>query len=633
MHWSSLLERKQRRASENSGGVQNQIRAGARHLGRCLRVHTHLVSEMPRPYVLPKFWIQTNKKTKQLAFTTLAIILATMLLVGSLTLAQPPTQPPPFISTDSGDFFFPPYPAESDRVGLGLTSPHDAGPLKPGWYLNWGASPNPVHPAGAEYARTIHFAVDAGGVNPCKNPATHLDQIRPSMTGTTLIQAVSRHPGALWLVGNEPDSIYNGSPIQAELYAELYHHFYQQIKAIDPGAKVAIGAVVQPSALRMQYLERVLTHYQTRYATPLPTDLWNIHFYILNEGTSERPCGDWGSANPPFITETGLQIAPQASVMLDVAQMEASLRTFRTWMQTTGYGDKPLIITEMGSLFPPDYAGFEDPVIVRYLGDVFNMFRTATDPTVGLASDRGRLVQMWAWFSTHHADFGGDLFISRDDPTLSAVGKAFAARQNALFSPYIDLQPIPPTRIISSTEALTIRAYLQNRGNVAAEETQVRLSLVQASDNRLIAETERSLGRIDRRYAAPPVLISHTWRVRTPQLPTPLIPYTLTITLISPDANAANNQLTLPFQWYLLTPPLAHPAKSASHFATCPPLSHDTLLIDSDSALARCYEIQQKLCYPLKKICASWWWPSIPWPGPGWLCCSGNSPGVRSSGR
>ena len=59
-----------------------------------------------------------------------------------------------------------------------------------------------------------------------------MNQVTASYTGTALIDNVVHNPGALWLIGNEFDARYNGSPIQAELYAELYHYFYTTIKII-----------------------------------------------------------------------------------------------------------------------------------------------------------------------------------------------------------------------------------------------------------------------------------------------------------------------------------------------------------------------------------------------------------------
>ena len=82
----------------------------------------------------------------------------------------------------------------------------------------------------------------------------------------------SAHPGALWLIGNEPDVKWQDNTLPAE-YARLYHKAYTAIKAADPQAQVAIGGVTQPSPLRLRYLDAVLTAYQQQYRKPLPVDI------------------------------------------------------------------------------------------------------------------------------------------------------------------------------------------------------------------------------------------------------------------------------------------------------------------------------------------------------------------------
>ena len=127
----------------------------------------------------------------------------------------------PYTSYGSSNLFFPPYQSESDRIGYGKTSAHDTSPFKAGWYIDWDAKLTPVHPGGVEYARTIYFYVDtprhncAPPPNGAPDPATEMNQITVNYTGTALIDNVKANPGALWLIGNEFDARYNGSPIKA----------------------------------------------------------------------------------------------------------------------------------------------------------------------------------------------------------------------------------------------------------------------------------------------------------------------------------------------------------------------------------------------------------------------------------
>lgn len=66
--------------------------------------------------------------------------------------------------------------------------------------MDWGSTANPKRYNGIEYARTIYFT---HGIEFCRLP-TNLSQIN-AVTGTALINRVKGNPGALWMVGNEPD--------------------------------------------------------------------------------------------------------------------------------------------------------------------------------------------------------------------------------------------------------------------------------------------------------------------------------------------------------------------------------------------------------------------------------------------
>lgn len=452
-------------------------------------------------------------------------------------------------SYDSGSFFLPPYPSNSERLGYGRTSNHDTTALNAGWYVDWAAAINPGHPGGAEYIRTIYFSVNKSG--DCQ-AATKLSQITASLTGTTLLNNVQANPGALWAIGNEPDSYYNGSPIRPELYAELYHHFYTTLTAADPTAKIATGAIVQASPLRMAYLDGVLTHYRNTYHTAMPVDVWNIHFYRLNEGV----CGNsWGAAVPPgSAVNQGWGLGFTPAELLDLNALEQSLRSFRQWLAERGYGDKPLIITEMGVLPPPAYDGFGNDVAAQFLANATAMLTTATDPVTGPATDGHRLVQLWAWFSTDHEPpagyqkYGGDLFES--DNSLTVIGQTFAAQTAALYTPYVDLQPLPPTNAISSGNSLTVSVRVQNRGNITATTVPVSLSLTNPAGGVILAEANLTLDNINRRYAALPVALTHTWQVSTTEAMTAAVPYRLSVTVqAAGDADTANNTLAFSTTW------------------------------------------------------------------------------------
>ena len=484
---------------------------------------------------------------KMIVLGLMTVVLAG-LAWGGLVLAGVGEQPPPHRSYGTGDFFFPPYPSDSDRMGFDKASAHDATALNAGWYLNWGTQANPDHPGGAEYARLIMLHTNTGWCT----PATKMSQVTPALTGTALINAVQTNPGALWMIGNEADSLYNGDPIQAELYAELYHYFYSTIKAADPTAKVSVAAIVQPSPLRLEYLDKVLNHYQATYGRPLSADLWNIHFYILNEG----PCGSWGGAVPPFSSQSnGWKLDFSAATMLDLGAMRNNLHAFRQWMADRGYRDMPLLITEFGVLPPPSFQGFSNQVSAQFLNDMFAMFLTETDPEIGYPADDDRLVQMWAWFSTFYGPYGGDLFEQYSND-MTVIGQAFAAQTEAHFSPYVDLRAIPAkvepagTAIFTPTESavIAVDAHIDNRGNITASEVQARVRLIDYFSRAIIDETDYELDDLGRRYNHTPAYVGGVWTVTVPGA------YTVTVTAnpnqILSDANPANDHLVQQFAWY-----------------------------------------------------------------------------------
>lgn len=463
----------------------------------------------------------------------------------------------PYNSYGSGEFFFPPYYSESDRMGFGLTSDDNVASLNGGWYVDWGANINPAHPGGTEYARTIFFNIHDTGTQcyppnspglpaPPPLPATSLSQITPNYTGTALIQNVQKNPGALWLVGNEFDASYNGNPIKAETYAELYHYFYTTIKATDPTAKVAIGGISQPSPLRMQYLDKILSHYNTKYGQQFPTDLWSIHFYYMNEEKCE-----WGADIPPFATDTSkawkLSIKDfEKGVPLDVTKLETNLRNFRQWMKNNNYQNTPLIITEYGVLATPDFGGpYTNENAATFFNKMATLFRTATDINTGYSADGKRLVQMWNWFSTYHDEFGGNLFDANGN--LSIIGQAFVSQATAYHTAYADLRLFVDDYIQTETE-IEIDAYAQNEGNAASKNVYTRIALIDRNTNQVVGEKIVPRGTINRRYQDSPISLAHTWKITSTHMP--IVPYTLVVSVAgNGDVNAINNTYTTQFNW------------------------------------------------------------------------------------
>jgi hypothetical protein len=292
-------------------------------------------------------------------------------------------------------------------VPEGEMADYDWGAGAPGLYVNWRVVPNPPDNGGVRFGQMVR---------------TFGDRISP---GLSVIQAAaSSNPGALWLIGNEPDVVAqdNATP---EQYARSYGIAYRAIKEADPSARIAIAGVAQPTPLRMAYLDRVLEAYRQQYGEEMPVDVWNVHAYILRE---ERD--SWGVGIPP-----GMEGNPGRLYEIDQhADMEIfrqQIVDFRRWMAERGQRDKPLIVSEYGILMPEDY-GFPPEQVSRFMVDTFDYFLEARDGETGYPGDDNRLVQTFCWFSVAMPGYPtSDLF----DPVTRAVtpvGKVFRAYVAAL---------------------------------------------------------------------------------------------------------------------------------------------------------------------------------------------------------
>ncbi len=159
---------------------------------------------------------------------------------------------------------------------------------------------------------------------------------------------VDNHPGAIWLIGNEPDRKFWQDERLPEQYAHDYHDLYEFIKGRDPTAQIAAGNIVQPTPIRLAYLDRVLAEYQQAYGQSMPVDVWAIHNMILNE----RP-DQWGAEIPP-----GMELSATLALTVpiqgndNVFTFTQQIWAFRQWMADRGYQGYPLIISEYGVLMP-----------------------------------------------------------------------------------------------------------------------------------------------------------------------------------------------------------------------------------------------------------------------------------------
>lgn len=355
----------------------------------------------------------------------LALLLALALAV-MLSQAEPGT---PLRTLSSSHHFLPPYPNPRDRFGFdsGSLSGYDVAQLHAGWYSDWHASLDPAHPDALTYVQLIRF--HAGQCPPegelYEDPAEVM--VEPSRSEIAEIAAA--HPGSLWLIGNEPDSCFQRQPVLPEVYAHVYHEYYNYIKGLDPTAIIANGGIVQPTPCRLEYLDIVWDTYQQAYGEPMPVDVWNIHAFILYEHESSS-----GARWPPGVDPGCAMDYPRDADNIDV--FRGNLIDFRQWMKNKGEHDKPLIITEYGILWPgwlldEDRHGWSSDRVSHFMTRTFDLFLNETFPTIGYPADDHRLVQAWAWFSTFHDGYNGDLFY-RDSGELSPIGQAYADYTAAL---------------------------------------------------------------------------------------------------------------------------------------------------------------------------------------------------------
>jgi hypothetical protein len=296
----------------------------------------------------------------------------------------------------------------SPRQRIGFVAPmgdverYDVRQLGAGWFVSCQRGVDPLPNAGMECAQLVGTI---GGVN--------------ESDMASLREVAARSPGMLWLVGNEPDVIWqaNATP---EQYAHLYHDVYEALKEADPACQVAIGGISQVTPLRLRYLEKVMAAYVKAYEGPIPVDVWNIHLAILRE---ER--GSWGVDIPPGMPDdTG--ILYEIDDNGDVEILKAQVLTFRRWMADHGLRDKPLIVTEFSILMPEEY-GFPFERVRAFMVSAFDFLMTATDEEVGYPVDGNRLVQRWAWYSVADRTYSTGNLFDPDTGLMTDLGKTFSA--------------------------------------------------------------------------------------------------------------------------------------------------------------------------------------------------------------
>ena len=275
-----------------------------------------------------------------------------------------------------------------------------------GWYLNWQVEVEPSRPGDVEFRQMVRISeAQSGGAG-----------YRPE--ASVVRAAAAANPGSVWLIGNEPDVIWQDNTTP-ERYAELYHELYQLLKAADATCRVAIGAVSQPTPLRLAYLERVLSAYEARFGAPMPVDVWNIHGFVLRE---ERD--SWGVGIPPGFDEAA-GVLYEIEDHDDLEVFRDQILGLRRWMAERGQRDRPLVLSEYGILMPPDY-GYDQERVVTFMVATLDYLSTATDERVGYPQDGNRLVQSWAWYSLADTRYPTGNLFDTETKAITPLGDAFS---------------------------------------------------------------------------------------------------------------------------------------------------------------------------------------------------------------
>ncbi|MCB0188073.1 MAG: hypothetical protein KDE31_27585, partial [Caldilineaceae bacterium] len=361
------------------------------------------------------------------------------------------------------------YPSPHLRMGFNVAreggvsiDDYDVAQLHAGWYLDYNRQHTPSHPAGMIYHQMLRSEIDT----------TRLD--------TSIGGLVDANPGTIWVVGNEPDRTGQDEMTPAE-FATFYHDVYTFLKAHDQNSRVAVGAIVQPTPLRLRYLDMVLVAYESQYGTKLPTDIWTIHNFLLPERCT------WGAHIPLGLEEfadEGIPCLTPLSKHADSTTFQQRIRDFRQWMSVNGYRNSPLIVSEYGVLLSPAH-GFPYPVVRDYMLASFDFMLNTTDKDFGYPADGNRLVQQFAWFSLNYWEFdintyfglNGNLF-DHDSAQITPLGRDFAAYTRAKTVRTIDLAitafQASATTVDTQTPLIFDTTFV-NQGGVAAENVTLQL--------------------------------------------------------------------------------------------------------------------------------------------------------------
>ena len=332
---------------------------------------------------------------------------------------------------------------------ISTISQSDLASLRFGNYLDWGTGNGPTLPTGVKYIQVLRVGGELGGPE---------DYYTDSLNSVTTL--VPAHPGAYWIIGNEPDTQYTyvleddsehyQDNLTAEEYASRYYALASQIRLLDPTAKIGFGSIVQATPLRIRYLTRAweaLIDLDPDAPDEL-VDFFAIHGFILNEFPNEP--NNWGTGVPKgFETDYAdaeIITIEQKAVTYDSNRFMDRVQRMRSWMNAKGQREKPLWVTEYGSVFPPvdpvgeDLVNVSDANTATFMTATFEKMSTTTSSTLGMPADGNRLVQRWFWYSLadYPYRFGGTLYDVGAEAKRTTIWNAYQ-NATALINTTVDL--------------------------------------------------------------------------------------------------------------------------------------------------------------------------------------------------
>jgi hypothetical protein len=350
------------------------------------------------------------------------------------------------------------------RLGInGHLGSYPIRPLRLGWYLDYSALGSARFQDRISYFPMLRLAQIGN------NYTYSLFDDGQAISASQLQATIAARPGTYWFIGNEPDRRQLQDDIEPEVYARAYHELYHLIKGQDPTAKVVAGTIVQPTPLRLEYLDKVLQNYSQFFHTQMPVDAWAFHNFILNEDAD-----DWGAGIPPGSNATkGIQVDVDETASVEIFKQQVI--DFRQWMAARGYRNTPAFLSEFGVLFPnPPYEEFTVDVVNEFMNETFTFLMNSTDPNIGYPGDENRLIQRFAWYSVDdNKSHNGHLFNRFEDPATSRneMGDNFVNFANAI-EERVDFFPISGSVInqtpisAQGTTTVTLEAKIGNSGNL-----------------------------------------------------------------------------------------------------------------------------------------------------------------------